>query len=141
MFYDLVAHCEWPAAFLAEREAALWLWTALQRMFPNPLAAALMPNHLHLLTPLEDPIAAHARFRRLLASFARSFDLPKSGSRCPRPGCWQHRTRFSARSATSASTRADPFAWGARSSNWPRIRSATSGPHTETRWGRSSTRG
>src|SRR5436190_11321829 len=85
MFYDLVAHCEWPAAFLAEREAALWLWTALQRMFPNPLAAALMPNHLHLLTPLEDPIAAHARFRRLLASFARSFDLPTLWQPVPAP--------------------------------------------------------
>jgi hypothetical protein len=54
-------------------------------MFPNPLAAALMPNHLHLLTALADPVAAHASFRRLLASFARSFDLPTLWSTVPEP--------------------------------------------------------
>jgi hypothetical protein len=85
MYYDLVAHCAWPAAFLAEREPALWLWTALRRMFPNPLAAALMPNHLHLITALQDPVAAHARFRRLLAAFARSFEFPTLWSRVPEP--------------------------------------------------------
>ena len=85
MYYDLVAHCSWPAAFLAEREPALWLWNGLRRMFPNPLAAALMPNHLHLLTALEDPVAAHARVRRLLAAFARSFDLPTLWKPVPEP--------------------------------------------------------
>jgi hypothetical protein len=85
MYYDFVAHCAWPAAFLLEREPAAWLWARLQRMFPNPLAAALMPNHLHLLTPLEDPVAAHARFRRLLAAFARSFDLPTLWNTVPAP--------------------------------------------------------
>jgi hypothetical protein len=85
MYYDLVAHCAWPAAFLAEREPARWLWSGLRRMFPNPLAAAIMPNHLHLLTALEDPVAAHARFRRLLASFARSFDLPTLWNTVPEP--------------------------------------------------------
>ena len=85
MYYDFVAHCAWPAAFLAEREPALWLWNGLRRMFPNPLAAALMPNHLHLLTALEDPVAAHARFRRLLAAFARSFDLPTLWNPVPAP--------------------------------------------------------
>ena len=85
MYYDFVAHCAWPAAFLAEREPALWLWSGLQRMFPNPLAAALMPNHLHLLTPLVDPVAAHAKFRRLLAAFARSFELPTLWNPVPEP--------------------------------------------------------
>lgn len=85
MYYDLVAHCAWPAAFLAEREAAIWLWDGLQRMFPNPLAAALMPNHLHLLTALEDPVAAHTKFRRLLGAFARSFDLPTLWNPVPEP--------------------------------------------------------
>jgi hypothetical protein len=44
-----------------------------------------MPNHLHLLTALEDPIAAHARFRRLLAALARSFDLPTLWKTVPEP--------------------------------------------------------
>ena len=85
MYYDLVAQCAWPAAFLVEREPATWMWDGLQRMFPSPLAAALMPNHLHLLTALEDPVAAHACFRRLLASFARSFELPTLWSSVPEP--------------------------------------------------------
>ena len=85
MYYDLVAHCAWPAAFLAEREPASWMWDGLQRMFPNPLAAALMPNHLHLLTALDDPVAAHTKFRRLLGSFARSFDLPTLWNPVPEP--------------------------------------------------------
>jgi hypothetical protein len=45
-------------------------------MFPNALAAALMPNHLHLIAPLTDPEESRRRLRRLLAAFARSFELP-----------------------------------------------------------------
>jgi hypothetical protein len=54
-------------------------------MFPNALAAALMPNHLHLIAPLNDPARSHQRFRRLLAAFARSFEIPHLWNRIPEP--------------------------------------------------------
>ena len=75
MYWDFVAHCRWPLAPLCEREAAAWLWAALRRMFPSAIAAALMPNHLHVVAPTMDANAERERLRRLLASFAREFEL------------------------------------------------------------------
>ncbi len=85
MYYDLVASCGWPAAPLCQRESAAWMWRGLRQMFPNALAAALMPNHLHVLAPLTDPARTHQCFRRLLGAFARSFEIPLLWKRVPEP--------------------------------------------------------
>jgi hypothetical protein len=85
MYCDFVAHCRWPLAPLCEREAASWLWAALQRMFPSAIAAALMPNHLHLVAPTMDANRERERLRRLLASFAREFELGHVWSPVPEP--------------------------------------------------------
>jgi hypothetical protein len=85
MHYDLVASCGWPAAPLVQREPAAWLWHGLRKMFPNALAAALMPNHLHLIAPLSDPARTHQCFRRLLAAFARKFEIPHLWNPIPEP--------------------------------------------------------
>ncbi len=85
MYYDFVAHCRWPLAPLCERETALWLWSGLRRMFPSALAAALMPNHLHVVAPAVDGRAERERLRRLLAAFAREFELGPVWSPVPEP--------------------------------------------------------
>jgi hypothetical protein len=85
MYWDFVAHCRWPLAPLCEREAAAWLWAALRRMFPSALVAALMPNHLHLVAPTTNANADRERLRRLLASFAREFELGHVWNPIPEP--------------------------------------------------------
>jgi hypothetical protein len=85
MHWDFVAHCKWPLAPLCEYEVASWLWAALRRMFPSALAAALMPNHLHLVAPTIDANAERERLRRLLASFAREFELGHVWGPVPEP--------------------------------------------------------
>jgi len=51
--------------------AAQWLWERLRRMFPNALAACLMPDHLHLVAMVKDPAKARKRLARLLGAFTR----------------------------------------------------------------------
>jgi hypothetical protein len=48
------------------------LWAALRRSFPHALSAALMPDHIHLLTAASDPDAARLRLARVTSGIRRS---------------------------------------------------------------------
>lgn len=69
--YHLVAKIERPDVSLAEFEIASWCWERLRAAFPLALAVCLMPDHPHVVTPLEDPDAARMRVNRLLGHLAR----------------------------------------------------------------------
>jgi hypothetical protein len=85
MYYDFVAHCRWPFAPVAERSSAPWLWNGLREIYPSALAAALMPNHLHVVAPTSDPDVELARLRHLLGAFARVFGVGWNRVPDPKP--------------------------------------------------------
>ena len=58
-------------ASLTEHERASWIWSKLRKAFPAALAAVLMPNHIHVLSPSECPDAAQRRLRDVLGGFTR----------------------------------------------------------------------
>ena len=85
MYYDFVAHCRWPFAPIAERSSATWLWTGLREIFGSALAAALMPNHLHVVAPTPDPQIELDRLRHLLGAYARVFGVGWNRIPDPKP--------------------------------------------------------
>ena len=60
---------------LDDPEIARWLWARLRAAFPDALAATLMPDHPHVVTPHEDPGAAVVRLHRLLGQLGRKLGL------------------------------------------------------------------
>ncbi len=68
--WHTVAHARTGRLPLDAPDQALWLWSRLQLRYPSALAATLMPNHLHLVTPEEpEPLAP------LLRTFSRQHHL------------------------------------------------------------------
>jgi REP element-mobilizing transposase RayT len=53
------------------RDSARWLWKCLRDLFPDALAACLMPDHLHVLLDVRDSAAARLSLARLLGAFSR----------------------------------------------------------------------
>lgn len=71
MLFHFVARC-WPGLHpLEDPEHASWLWGQLETVFPDAVAACLMPNHLHVIAPAGDPRAARERLARTLGWFSR----------------------------------------------------------------------
>ncbi len=56
---------------LREATAARWLWTRLQRVFPDVAAAVLMPNHVHILARVTDIWAVAGQLGSVLSGFSR----------------------------------------------------------------------
>lgn len=56
---------------LAKRHDADHFWRSLRRAFPDALAAALMPNHFHLVDETDDPARDHELLARVAAAFTR----------------------------------------------------------------------
>ena len=59
-----------PGFRVVAPDSARWLWTHLQRAFPNALACCLMPDHVHLLLPAG---ADADKLQRILAQHGRIF--------------------------------------------------------------------
>lgn len=64
---------------LSEFEVSSWLWPRLREAFPLALAACLMPDHPHVVSPLDDPEEAQKRLNRLLGQLARRIDVRQLG--------------------------------------------------------------
>ena len=60
-------------------ERAAWLWGRLRARFPDALAAALMPRHVHLVVPASGDPAG--RLRRTLSWHTRRFPVAESAGR------------------------------------------------------------
>lgn len=57
---------------LIDHAVAAPLWARLRRVFPSALAAALMPNHVHVITPATAAEEARGALARLLGSSCRA---------------------------------------------------------------------
>jgi hypothetical protein len=98
--------------------AAAWAWEHLREAFPCVLAAALMPNHVHLVAAVVDPAAARNRLARMLGRlgirFAPGVDL---WERVPDPKLLGGRkeiltaNRYVVLNACHAHLVDDPYAW------------------------------
>ena len=69
--YHIVAKIEAKLLSLCAFEIACWLWARLREAFPLALAACVMPDHPHVVSPLEDPEAARMRLNRVFGHLAR----------------------------------------------------------------------
>ena len=76
MWIHLVARTRGAAQPFTEHGRAAWFWRHLRGTFPEALAAVLMPDHLHVITPA----AARAKEQasNLLAAFGRRFELGRA---------------------------------------------------------------
>ncbi len=72
MHIHLTARLAFGERPLSERQGS-WLWDALRRFAPGALASVLMPDHLHLIAPGEDPDSERRRLARVLQGFTRAF--------------------------------------------------------------------
>ena len=76
MLWHLVARSAIGAWPLSSADACDRLWSALRRRFPHAVAAALMPNHVHLLVEADDPEEARRAFAQCLAGLSRHLGGP-----------------------------------------------------------------
>jgi hypothetical protein len=60
---------------LTREDTGGWLWPRLRELYPEALAAELMPDHPHLATPSHDPDADMHRLAYLLGHFGRRFGM------------------------------------------------------------------
>ena len=70
---------------LTYHEVAAWLWPRMRRVFPDGLAAILMPTHPHLVIPTANPDESRRRFMGLFKGMRRS-DNPGAAIRWETPG-------------------------------------------------------
>src|SRR5687768_1379138 len=68
-FIHLAARCLPRQVDCSSHEVASWLWPRLRATFPFALGATLMPDHVHLATPLYDRVVDD--FMRVLGNCAR----------------------------------------------------------------------
>jgi REP element-mobilizing transposase RayT len=68
---------------LIREDVAAWVWTHLREAFPSAIAAVLMPDHPHLITPSDDPNGARCRLARLLGQAGRRFGVAGQASLVP----------------------------------------------------------
>ena len=80
-FIHIVARSFYPHEPFKNRTQCIWMWQILQKVYPNTVAAILMPNHLHLLTVTEQPKEECRRLSRVIGHFTRIF--------CPNNNIWQ----------------------------------------------------
>jgi hypothetical protein len=69
--YHFVAKIERRDVSLCDFEIGDWFWPRLRAAFPLALAASLMPDHPHVVTPSADPERGRMRLNRLLGHLAR----------------------------------------------------------------------
>ncbi|MCR9165307.1 MAG: hypothetical protein NXI35_31810, partial [bacterium] len=67
----LVARLRAPRRDLGTFDAARWLWVRLEALFPGLVAAAIMPNHPHVLAEVADPDEARRRLARTCGQLQR----------------------------------------------------------------------
>ena len=71
MWCHIIAR-SWPGLRpLSDPESCSWLWSHLRARFPAVAAVCLMPDHLHLITRIDDPRSARERLARTLGWFSR----------------------------------------------------------------------
>jgi hypothetical protein len=83
MWKHWVARATVPHEPFKSFEGASWFWKKLGQIFPELLAAVLMPNHLHLLLPAE--IAASRKIAGLLSSTSVRSQVSGLWQPIPRP--------------------------------------------------------
>ena len=54
---------------------APWLWERLRIVYPDALAATLMPDHPHIVTPFDDLGVTVQRLNRLLGQLGRRLGI------------------------------------------------------------------
>jgi hypothetical protein len=74
-YIHLAARAARTPAPIPTFEIAAWLWPKLREAFPSALGAVLMPDHLHLVVPGADPVAARVALARVLGNCGRARGL------------------------------------------------------------------
>lgn len=116
VFVHLTAHALTGRRPFADPDVALGFWRSLQRLAPNAVAACLMPNHPHLVTPADDPEKLRAQFAQRLAAFARAHDMGRTWQRVPpveivRPDRLVAVIRYTQLNPPRAGLVGDPLEW------------------------------
>ena len=104
---------------LTDHDVASWLWVRLRRAFPEAIAAVLMPDHVHLVTPALDVEAARRTLARLVGNLGRSrlaptelrwqrVDTPQPIADVPK---LLRQLRYVALNPVRAGLAPDPLAW------------------------------
>ena len=107
------------ALSLTHHDVAAWLWVRLARAFPGAVAAVLMPDHVHLVTPAKDVAVARAAFARITGNLTRTrlargavrwddIDLPQP---ITDPVKVLRNLRYVALNPVRAGLATDPLAW------------------------------
>jgi REP element-mobilizing transposase RayT len=73
MLIHLVAKARAPLRPFADHAVAARVWRALRRASPHALAAVLMPDHLHLILDVGDPLRARRQVGAILGALSRRF--------------------------------------------------------------------
>jgi hypothetical protein len=81
----LTARIDRVVGDLTRPAVAPWLWTRLRAAFPGALAATLMPDHPHVVTPASSPAEALARLNRLLGHLGRRLGVGPGAGRGATP--------------------------------------------------------
>ena len=81
----LVARLRSPRRDLRRFEPAAWLWRRIEVQFPQAIARVIMPNHPHLLTPVNDASEAMHRFARICGHLQRRLRIPDLFEPIPPP--------------------------------------------------------
>lgn len=115
-YVHLVAHLIGDLDFLAEEPVAGWLWGKLRQRFPVTASAQLMPNHLHLLTEVDEPEVARDALARTCGHLGRRFGLGRVFERLPTaevipPKRMPRVARYVDLNSTRAGLVASPLQW------------------------------
>jgi hypothetical protein len=81
----LVARMRRPHRFFLEPDHAAWMWQRLVVGFPLTVARNLMPNHLHDLALVDNPLRARNYLARVCGHFARRVGVPDLFEPLPPP--------------------------------------------------------
>lgn len=73
MWIHLVVRARQGCRPLHDDGACRWLWGRLVAVFPDTLAAVLMPDHLHDIVEVDCPTGAQRALARVIAGFGRRF--------------------------------------------------------------------
>jgi hypothetical protein len=75
MWNHWVARSVSPQEPFINFQLARWLWTRFGNVFPDLIAAVLMPNHFHLITPIQSSQDAAQQMRKLCGLMGKTSQL------------------------------------------------------------------
>ena len=85
MWNHIVCRTNHPYAPFTHFEVASSTWLLAQKLFPDALAATLMPNHLHLIVPASTANVTNEKMGALMGAVCKTVRITKLWQQLPSP--------------------------------------------------------